>query len=105
IALADPDAAFLTLVLLYGIRDHAVSLWQAFVGTLATDDPVLIFSGFGDESQFDDASVTFGTSWQSSARQEAPRERIGPSIGVNFTAVPNSTFSWSGQLIRIAPRD
>lgn len=97
--LADPDYAWRTLVLGSNVRDRRITVWKAFIGALAVDDPVELFAGFGDTADIADFQVAIRLGGNVSGRMFSPRERIGPAIGVNFTATPNETFKWNGQEI------
>lgn len=104
VMLVDPSVAYRTLALSDGIRDRLVQLWKGYIGTLADPDPVLLFRGYADGCEIGAGSVSFNLDWQSSARQFSPRQRIGPGIGVNFTATPNTTLRWAGAIVKIEAR-
>lgn len=104
ITLADPDAAYRTLVLAGGISDRRVQLWKAYIGALATSDPVGLFDGFGDGADMFGGRVTFALDYSQTARQFTPRERIGPAIGVNFIGAPDTKINWANQVLVLATR-
>jgi hypothetical protein len=104
ISLVDNTGAYRTLVLSDGIRDRLVQLWKGYLGALAASDPILLFKGYADGCEVNNGVVSFNLDWQNSTRQFSPRQRIGPSIGVNFCATPNTTLRWGGAVIKIEAR-
>ncbi len=99
ITLADPDAAFRTLVLAIGIRDRLIQVWKADISALNTADPVALFYGYGDQADIADGKVNISLGWRNSNKARTPRERIGPGIGVHFVAPAGHTFYWDGNII------
>ena len=81
-----------------------MTLWKAYIGALATSDPVMIFQGFANGYSCSRGRVSFGLDWGTNYRQMSPRERIGPTIGVNFTAAPDTVFLWGNVRITIPGR-
>lgn len=104
ITLVDPDAAFRTLILVSGSRDRRITIWKAYVGALAAADPVSLGVCYGDGAEVSAGRVTINLGPIVSSRVFSPRERIGPSIGVNFVAAPGAIVRWNGQQIVMAPR-
>lgn len=107
VSLVDPGHDYRTLVLGVGLRDRLVRLWKGYIDALADDDPVLIFEGYADGFDIANNRLGFGLDWNASARQFSPRAIIGPSIGVNFTGIPNTTFTWNDTVFKMIarPRD
>jgi hypothetical protein len=97
IVLADPDNAWRTLLLGSGIRDRRITIWQGYVDALAVGDPIEIGVGYGDKGKAAGNRVTIDVGPLVSSRVFTPRERIGPSIGINFVATPGSKVRWNGQ--------
>lgn len=101
VTIADPDAAYRTLALGSGLSDRRVQLWKGYIGALATSDPVGLFDGFADGFDAASGRVTFALDYAMTGRQFTPRERIGPGIGVNWGAAPNTKVYWANQIITL----
>jgi len=104
ITLIDPSHDYRTLVLTDGIRDRFIQLWKGYVDELADDDPALIFQGYADGFDIAKGRVSFALDWQASSRAFSPREMIGPAIGVNWCAVPGTSFTWGGSTYKLEAR-
>lgn len=105
IILGDTDAAFRTLLLGNGLRDKRIRIWKAYREALSSADPILLFDGYADGSDWADGKLSFNLDWTSSDVTTTPRERIGPGIGVNFVAAPNTKISWAGQILVLEGRN
>lgn len=99
LTLADPDVSYRTLVLTDGIRDRQITVWKSDVSAIDVADPVLLFRGYADKADMASGRVIVGLDRNTSSRQFAPRERIGPAIGVNFVAPPGYVLRWGAQQI------
>lgn len=104
ITLADPDAAYRTLIATDGARDRRVNVWQADVAALATNDPIPIFAGYADGVVADRGRVVIGLDLRSADREFCPRERIGPAIGVNYVAPPGTRIQWGNSILVLNAR-
>ena len=104
VILADPDASYRTLALGSGLSDRRVQLWKAYIGALATSDPVALFDGFADGFDNFQGRTTFALDYAQTSRQFTPRERIGPNSGVNFMGAPETKINWAGQIIELQAR-
>jgi hypothetical protein len=104
VTISDPIAELRTIVLTDGLRDKNVMLWKVYPDAVGADDPLLLFDGFADGVEISGGKVSFGLDWASTSRMFTPRERIGPSIGVHFVAIPGTKISWYGQVLVIEKR-
>ena len=104
IVLADPDAAFRTLLFSDGLRDRTVRVWKCDIAALAVADPVPVFAGYADGCDAGGGRVTFGLDLSTCDREFCPRERIGPSIGVNYVAPPGTRIVWGGSVLVLESR-
>lgn len=105
IALIDPSHAYRTLTLTDGARDRPVNIWLADAGALAAGDPVALFSGYADGCEISPQRITIHLDRSQASRQFSPRERIGPAIGVNFTAPPGVVIAWRNNIITLRSRE
>jgi hypothetical protein len=104
VTLVDPFAVYRTMVVATGIRDRLIKVWKCYVDALATADPVMLFKGYADRASIDGGGVTITLDWNANRRQFTPRERIGPSLGVNFVAPPGTRVRWGNQTFVIDAR-
>ena len=100
----DSDASFRTLVLLQGVRDRRINVWKAYIDALADIDPVPLAVAYGDACDIAGGKVVVNLGGKAGGREFTPRQRIGPGIGVNFTAPPNAKVTWGSQTIVMVPR-
>lgn len=104
VTLTDTDAAFRTLQLTNGLRDKRIRLWKGYAAALGSGDPVRMFDGYADGAEWSNGKLSFALDWASSDLTLTPRERIGPNIGVNFTATPGTKIWWNGQTLTMEGR-
>lgn len=104
ITLVDYDASYRTLILAGGATDRRVRLWQGYVEALADADPALLFDGYADGATVANGRVTISVDYPQTGRAFAPRERIGPRVGVNHLAAVGETVRWGDTTLTLQPR-
>lgn len=104
LTLADPDAAYRTLIATDGARDRRVNVWKADMSALAAGDPIPIFAGYADGAVAERGRVIMGLDLRSADREFCPRERIGPAIGINYVAPPGTRIQWGNSILVLNAR-
>lgn len=82
IELGNTDLAWSALILAEGVADRPISIWGAYAGAIAADDPLHVFDGVGDDAEIGPDRCRISLSSASAARIKSPRE-----FGGDFTLV------------------
>jgi hypothetical protein len=101
----DPDAALRTIFLTdNGARNAPIKIWKAYINALGASDPMLVFSGVGDQTRIARGLIDVNVARKNAAVLYAPRKRLGPAVGCNFIAAAGTVLTWGNKAITLEPR-
>ncbi len=92
-----------TLVLLEGVADRTVKIWQIYGDTPGLYDVVPLLFGVGDEASIDPTSgrVSVSVMQAGGATLFAPREYITREAGFNQVPATGTIINWGGEQYRL----
>lgn len=105
VTLGNADYSIGALVLAEGVSGRAVKVWKFYGETPAADDPVLLFSGVGNNATINPTRGTVQITLQQSAGKTlyAPRTYIGRAAGFNHLPARGTLITWNGETFRLEP--
>jgi hypothetical protein len=93
-----------SLVLAQGIAGLACSVWAFYGEAPALGDPVLVFSGIGDEASIpEDGPVRLSMTQTASTTLYCPRTYLTPADGFSFLPTAGQIVTWNGETVRLDP--
>jgi hypothetical protein len=94
----DTDNAITALIDNEGIADRAINAWQFWGAALADADPVQIFGGVGDATDWpDEKSVVVSVEQGGASSLYSPRAYITAELGFSALPAPGQIINWNGE--------
>jgi hypothetical protein len=101
LTIADPNAAYRTLVLTDGLADQPVRIWQFYDGALGDGDPVEHFRGVAGAASWRRGQISTKLQRVNSRSTLSPRSLMSPETGYNFLAPKGTSFRWGDKQIEL----
>jgi len=105
ISIWDYDATLRTLLLLEGVTDREVKVWQYDDNAVGPLDPALVFSGVGTGSRIAQGSVNIELAVLNSGKMLCPRERICAATGFSILVEAGTLIPWGSKVLKVERRN
>lgn len=104
VSFGNADLSMSAYILGDGVAGRAINIWKFYGDAAPIGDPVLLFSGYGDDATIDDRGRASVSLQQAGGRSLfCPRTYITPESGFNWLPPQGQKITWNGETVVLTP--